>query len=111
MTRSARRSTTSVLVDSKQTMKKTLAVLALLLLAAAAFAHAGHAHTYMGTVSMLHDDGSFMIKTTDGKDVAIATSSATTYAHADGSAATRADLSGGMRVVVKMTLDGKTASS
>lgn len=82
-----------------------VAALAVFLLAAAAFAHAGHAHTYMGTVSMLHDDGSFMIETTDGKDVTIATSPATTYDPA------RADLAVGKRVVVKMTLDGKTASS
>jgi hypothetical protein len=87
------------------TMKKTLAVLVVLLLAATAFAHAGHAHTYMGTVTMLHDDGSFMIKTTDGKDVTVATSPATTWDPA------RADLAVGKRVVVKMTLDGKTASS
>ena len=87
------------------TMKKTLAALALLLLAATAFAHAGHAHTYMGTVTMLHDDGSFMIKTTDGKDVTILTSPATTWDPA------RSDLAVGKRVVVKMTPDGKTASS
>jgi hypothetical protein len=89
-------------------MTKTTSAVALaivLAFAAAAFAHAGHAHTYMGTVSMLHDDGSFMIKTTDGKDVTIATSPATTYDPA------RADLAVGKRVVVKMTLDGKTASS
>jgi hypothetical protein len=59
----------------------------------------------MGTVSMLHDDGSFMIKTTDGKDVTVATSPATTWDPA------RSDLAVGKRVVVKMTLDGKTASS
>ena len=91
--------------------KTTIAALALLLVAAAAFAHAGHVHTYMGTVTMLHGDGSFMIKTTDGKDLAIQTSSATTYQHADGAAATRADLATGTRVVVKMALDGKTATS
>jgi hypothetical protein len=86
-------------------MRQTIAVLALLLIAAAALAHAGHAHTYMGTVTMLHDDGSFMMKTTDGKDVTIATSSQTTYDPA------RASLAVGKRVVVKMTLDGKTAAS
>jgi hypothetical protein len=85
--------------------RNSVAALAIFLIAAAAFAHAGHAHTYMGTVSMLHDDGSFMIKTTDGKDVTIATSPATTFDPA------RADLTVGKRVVVKMTLDGKTASS
>jgi len=92
-------------------MKTTFAILALLLVAAGAFAHAGHVHTYMGTVSMLHDDGSFMMKTTDGKDITVATSATTAYLHADGTAATRADLATGMRVVVKLTLDGKTAAS
>ena len=92
-------------------MKATVAVLLVLFLATAAFAHAGHAHTYMGNLSMLHDDGSLMLKTTDGKDVTIATSAATTYVHADGTAATRAELASGMRVVVKMTPDGKTAAS
>ena len=85
--------------------RNTIAALAVFLLAAAAFAHAGHVHTYMGTVTMLHDDGSFMIKTTDGKDVTILTSSATTFDPA------RTDLAVGKRVVVKMTLDGKTAAS
>ena len=92
-------------------MKQPLAALAFLLVAAAAFAHAGHVHTYMGTVSMVHDDGSFMMKTTDGKDIAVATSAATAYLRADGTTATRADLATGMRVVVKLTLDGKTAAS
>ena len=86
-------------------MKRSLAALALFLVATAAFAHAGHMHTYMGTVTMLHDDGSFMMKTTDGKDVTVAVSPATTYDPA------RANLAVGKRVVVKMTLDGKTASS
>ena len=87
------------------TMRQTTALLAFLLIAATAFAHAGHAHTYMGTVTMVHDDGSFMMKTTEGKDVTIATSSATTFDPA------RANLAAGKRVVVKMTLDGKTAAS
>src|SRR5262249_803637 len=86
-------------------VKKLIAVLALSLIAAAAFAHAGHMHTYMGTVTMLHDDGSFMIKTTDGKDMTIAISAATTWDPA------RTDLAVGKRVVVKMALDGKTAAS
>ena len=92
-------------------MKKPLAALALLLFAAAAFAHAGHVHTYMGTVSMVHDDGSFMMKTTDGKDITVATNAATAYLHADGTTAARADLATGVRVVVKLALDGKTAAS
>lgn len=92
-------------------MRQTAVILSILFIAAAAFAHAGHAHTYMATITMLHDDGSLMIKTSDGKDMTIATSAATTYAHADGTAAKRADLAAGMRVVIKMMTDGKTAAS
>lgn len=93
-------------------MKPTLTALALILLiTSAALAHAGHAHTYMGAVTALHDDQSFTIKTTEGKEVTVKTAAATTYARADGTAATRADLAPGMRVVVKMATDGKTAAS
>ena len=92
-------------------MKKTLAILALFLFAAAALAHAGHVHTYMGTVSMVHDDGSFMMTTKEGTSLTVATAAATTWTHADGTTAKRADLAEGMRVVVKMALDGKTAAS
>ena len=92
-------------------MKSALSVLAVLLFAAAAFGHAGHVHTYMGTVTMLHDNRSFMMKTTDGKDITVETTPTTTYAHVDGTPATRADLATGVRVVVKMAVDGKTAAS
>ena len=93
-------------------MKKTLAVLALVTLAAtSAMAHAGHIHTYMGTVTMLHGGDAFMIKTTDGKDLTIKTSSKTTYFHADDHAAKPSELAVGERVVVKMNVDGKTAAT
>jgi DNA-binding transcriptional ArsR family regulator len=48
-------------------MKKLFA-LALLLAAVSTplFAHAGHMHTYMGTVTILHGPQAFMMKTTDG---------------------------------------------
>lgn len=93
-------------------MKKTLSLsLVLLLAAAAALAHAGHAHTYMGSVTMLHDDGGFMMTTTEGKDVTVLTSTGTTYTNADGRAASRGELAVGIRVVVKMSQDGKTAAS
>lgn len=85
--------------------------LLLLLAVSSAFAHAGHEHVYMGTVSMLHGDAAFMITTTDGKSVTVQTSAATTYSDADGHAAKRADIAVGKRVVVKMMTDGKTASS
>jgi hypothetical protein len=92
-------------------MKKLVAVsLFLLLVVTSAFAHAGHIHTYMGSVTMLHGD-SFMMKTTDGKDLTIQTSPKTTWLHADDHAAKSSELAVGQRVVVKMMMDGKTADS
>jgi hypothetical protein len=91
-------------------MKKLIA-LALLFVATSAFAHAGHMHTYMGSVTMLHGGSAFMIKTTDGKDVTVLTNDQTSFTHADGSAAKATDVAVGKRVVVKMTTDGKTAAS
>ncbi len=81
-----------------------------LLIAASAFAHAGHVHTYMGTVTMMQGD-SFTIKTTSGKDITVLMSPKTTYRHSDNHAAQRSELAVGMRVVVKMSTDGKTATS
>ena len=48
-------------------MRKLILFTVLLVVALNAFGHAGEVHTYMGTVTMVHDDGSFMIKKTDGK--------------------------------------------
>jgi hypothetical protein len=93
-------------------MKKLAAIsLSLILATAGAFAHAGHIHIYMGSVTMLHGDGAFMMKTTDGKDLTIQTSAKTTWLHADNHAAKRTELAVGQRVVVKMMIDGKTADS
>jgi hypothetical protein len=93
-------------------MKKLVSVSLFLLLAVtSAFAHAGHIHTYMGSVTMLHGDNAFMMKTTDGKDLTIQTSPKTTWLHADDHAATKSDLAVGQRVVVKMMMDGKTAGT
>src|SRR5438034_7914918 len=53
----------SELPERTRNMRKLMAVSLFVLLAAgSAFAHAGHIHTYMGTVSMLHGGGGFMIK-------------------------------------------------
>lgn len=73
--------------------------------------HQGHAHRYLGTVTMLHADGSFMMDTTEGKDVTVKTAANTVYTKTDGSTATREDLAVGARVVVKMMTDGQTAAS
>ena len=92
-------------------MKRTIVISLMLLLATSAFAHQGHVHSYMGTVTMLHDDGSFMMNTADGKTMTVKTSATTTYVRADDRAATRNDLAVSMRVVVKMMTDGQTAAS
>ena len=93
-------------------MKKLVAVSLFLLLAvSSAFAHAGHAHTYMGNVTMLHSDTQFMMKTTDGKDLTIDTTPKTTWLHADGHPAKKSEMVVGSRVVVKMNTDNKTAAS
>jgi hypothetical protein len=93
-------------------MKKPVAVSLFLLLAVtSAFAHSGHIHTYMGSVTMLHGDNAFMMKTTDGKDLTIQTSPKTKWLHSDNHVAEQSELAVGQRVVVKMTADGKTADT
>lgn len=93
-------------------MKNLCASIAVvLLIATSALAHAGHAHTYLGTVTMLHGDSAFMMKTTDGKEITVPTSRKTAYIRADNHAAKKSELAVGMRVVVKMSKDGKTAAS
>ena len=93
-------------------MKKLVAVSLFLLLATtSAFAHAGEIHTYMGSVTMVHSDTEFMMKTTAGKDVTVQTTPTTAWLHADDHAAKRSELAVGSPVVVKMNKDGKTAAS
>jgi hypothetical protein len=101
-----------MIAERTHPMKKFIALL--MFLAATVtplFAHAGHVHTYMGTVTMLHGEHAFMMKTTDGKDLTVETSPRTTWTHQDGHVAKRSDLAVGDRVVVKLTTDGKTAAS
>jgi hypothetical protein len=93
-------------------MKKLAAISLFLFLAATTtFAHAGHIHTYMGTVTMLHGDGAFMMKTAEGKDLTIQTSAKTEWLRSDGHVAKKTELAVGSRVVVRMNTDGKTAAS
>ncbi len=91
-------------------MKKILFSLLLLSFALNAFAHEGHLHTYMGTVTTLQDDGSFVMTTTNGKLLDVLVSAETVYRHADGKPATRADLTTGRRVAVTTAKDGRTAT-
>jgi hypothetical protein len=93
-------------------MKKMFALtMFFVLVGTSAMAHAGHAHTYMGTVTMLHSSTQFMMKTTDGKDLTIDTTPKTAWLHADGHSAKASELAVGSRVVVKMNVDGKSAAS
>lgn len=90
---------------------KRIAILSLLFLftATLAFAHAGEEHTYLGTITKIHKDGSFVMKMTNGKDRTVLVSESTTYTHADGHEGKRAELVAGKRVSVKISKDGKTA--
>jgi hypothetical protein len=91
-------------------MRNFILVSFILLIAASAFGHAGEIHKYMGTVTTLHDDGSFIVKKTDGTTMHVEVSQATAYQHADGRQAKAADLVSGARVVVTIGKDGKTAT-
>ena len=94
-------------------MRKIYVMLALLSLAvvSSAFAHKGEVHTYMGTVSAVHEDGSFMLTTTRGMTEHVVVSGSTTYSHSDGHVAKRSEIRAGSRVVAKIGKDGKTALS
>ena len=92
-------------------MTKRIAILSLLFLftATIAFAHAGEVHTYLGTITKIHEDGSFVIKMTNGKERTVLVSKSTTYTHSDGHKAKHGELAVGLRVSAKISKDGKTA--
>jgi hypothetical protein len=90
-------------------MTRRLAAAALILLASVtAFAHAGHHHKYLGTVTSIDGDR-VAIRTTDEKDVTFVVTAETAYKRGD-SDAKRADLGVGVRVAVEMATDGRTAA-
>jgi hypothetical protein len=87
-------------------MKKTIASVFVLFLAVSAFAHAGHHHVF-GTVKQLTGDA-LLVHTREGTDATISLTKATVYKRGDADA-TRADLVPGVRIVIDMTTDGKSA--
>jgi hypothetical protein len=93
-------------------MPRTLliAVALLFTLASMAFGHAGEVHNYMGTVTLTHDDRSFMLAKTDGEEMHVRVDAKTVYLRADNSAASASDLIAGSRVVVRISEDGETAT-
>ncbi|HVS30685.1 MAG TPA: hypothetical protein VMS98_04435 [Thermoanaerobaculia bacterium] len=94
-------------------MKRQIAISLVILFGVTtlAFAHAGEVHSYMGTITTLQEDGSFMLEKTDGTTMHVHVTKTTTYLHADGHAAKPSDLKVGSRVVAKISKDGKTALS
>ena len=70
------------------------------------FAHEGHTHTVMGTVSALVGNTQLVVKTTDGKDVSITLNGKTTVTKGNGKL-TLKDVVVGQRVVVDVGT-GKT---
>lgn len=92
---------------------KRLIVFSLLLLltATVAFAHAGEVHTYLGTITKINEDGSFVMETTTGKTRTVLVSPTTTYTHTDGHKGTHSELAVGKKVSAKISKDGKTALS
>lgn len=91
-------------------MRKFVLFTLLLIVALNAFGHAGEVHKYMGTITMVDDDGSFMFEKTDGKTLHIAVAATTKFQRADGSTAPRSEIAAGKRAVVTMSTDGKTAT-
>ena len=93
------------------TRKTILASTLLLAFSMTLFGHAGEVHSYMGTITAAEENGAYTMKTTKGASVDFTTASSTRYRFADNTAATEADLRPGVRVVVEISKDGKTATS
>jgi uncharacterized protein YxeA len=91
-------------------VKKLFALLAIAFLIGAPTLFA-KSKSYSGTVTMLHEDGGFMMETKDGTVVTVQTSSKTKFTHANNKAGKHKDLAEGMHVDVKMMSNGKTAES
>jgi hypothetical protein len=75
-------------------------------LGAGTFAHEGHAHTVMGTVSAVVGATQLVVKTTDGKDVTVVVNDKTTVRRGTAKM-TLKDVAVGQRVVVNVG-EGKT---
>lgn len=78
-------------------------------IAAAALAHAGHIHNYLGTVKSA-DESHLVIRTTESNDASFRLTPRTSYS-CDGKPARRSDLRSGVRVAVRVAEDGKTVTS
>ena len=86
-----------------------IASLMFLLVAVPIFAHSGHERTYMGTVKTLQGDN-LTVALTDGHVARLRLSAETRYRRS-GKSAARRELVAGVRVVARMSLDGKTVET
>jgi hypothetical protein len=93
------------------TRKTFLATALLLAFSMTLFGHAGEVHSYMGTITAAGNDGAYTMKTTRGEAVDFVTAPTTRYRFADNSAAKESDLRPGVRAVVEISKDGRTATS
>ena len=113
--RSSALTTHNPIIDPKEgnAMTKRISMFSLLVLftSTLVFAHAGEVHTYLGTITEVNADGSFVMKMTNGQDRTVLVSKDTRYAYADGRGASSSDLAAGKRVAAKISKDGKTALS
>jgi hypothetical protein len=103
---------TDINTDEKRGgLMKRFSIFTLLLLftATLAFGHAGEVHIYLGTITQVNKDGSFVMKMTNGKDRTVLVAKTTTYTHANGQKAKASELAIGKRVSAKISKDGKTA--
>ena len=92
-------------------MKLRPAIVAFLALfvAATVFAHAGHQHSFLGTIQTLHEN-QLTIETVEHKSVTFTLTDKTVLSKGTATA-TRADLVAGKRVAVAVENDGKTAKT
>jgi hypothetical protein len=92
-------------------MRKSIAFGILIVLALASVrplvAHGGKSHRLMGTVKELHQDR-LTVTTQDGHESSVVLNADTTYEKA-GKPAKRSDLVAGVRVVVELDEDDRTA--
>ncbi len=91
-------------------MRKTfILAVSLIIISATAFAHAGHKHSFLGTVKAVSAN-ELTIATVDAKDATFVLTNKTAYLR-DGAPARKQDLVPGLRVAVLVDEDGRTATT
>ena len=94
---------------TKRSIVRVLAALAMVVSTGVAFAHPGHEHKVMGTVTMAGADH-VMLKDKDGKDATVVISKDTKFIRAK-KAMKAADMKVGMRIVITAVTDANDDKS